>query len=121
MLQQAHQTEGATLGAGASDQIDTQHDGDNRDGRAEQPGEIGDGADVRRLSQPDTPPGRRGEEAQPHMVEAGIAKRQTGSEYLKKLCAISVLEEVKVGREKIFINPRLIRLLTSDEDLPLSG
>ena len=53
-----------------------------------------------------------------NVVEAGIAKRQTSSEYLKKLCAISVLEEVKVGREKVFINPRLIRLLTSDDEAP---
>ncbi len=53
-----------------------------------------------------------------NVVEAGIAKRQTASEYLKKLCAISVLKEVKVGREKIFINPHLITLLTSEDEDP---
>ena len=50
-----------------------------------------------------------------HLVQAGIAKRQTGSEYLKTLCAISVLQEVQIGREKLFINTRLVTLLTSDD------
>ncbi len=45
---------------------------------------------------------------------AGIAKRQTASNYLKELAAIGVLQERKVGREKIFIHPRLMKLLTSD-------
>ena len=52
-----------------------------------------------------------------NVVQGGIAKRQAGSEYLKKLCAISVLQEVKAGREKLFINPRLVTLLTSDDDV----
>jgi Fic family protein len=46
-----------------------------------------------------------------NLVDAGIAKRQTASEYLKKLVEIRVLEEQQVGREKIFINRRLMRLL----------
>ena len=46
-----------------------------------------------------------------NLVDAGIAKRQTASEYLKKLVDIGVLQEQQVGREKIFINPRLMRLL----------
>jgi len=45
------------------------------------------------------------------LVDAGIAKRQTASEYLKKLVDIRVLQEQQVGREKIFINPKLMRLL----------
>ena len=52
-----------------------------------------------------------------NVVQAGIAKRQAGSEHLKTLCAISVLREVKAGREKLFINPRLVTLLTSDDDV----
>ena len=52
-----------------------------------------------------------------NVVQAGIAKRQTGAEYLKTLCAISVLQEVKAGREKLFINPRLVTLLTSDDSV----
>jgi Fic family protein len=48
-----------------------------------------------------------------NIVDAGIAQRQTASEYLKELCAIGVLQERKAGREKLFINPRLLRLLTT--------
>ncbi len=50
-----------------------------------------------------------------NVVEAGIAQRQTAAVYLKKLASIGVLEEVKVGREKLFINPRLMRLLTVED------
>lgn len=46
-----------------------------------------------------------------NLVDAGIAKRQTASEYLKKLAEIGVLQEQKVGKEKIFINPKLMQLL----------
>lgn len=46
-----------------------------------------------------------------NVVEAGIAKRQTAAAYLRQLADLGILEEVKVGREKLFINPRLMRLL----------
>lgn len=49
-----------------------------------------------------------------HVVDAGIAKRQTASTYLKELCAIGVLQEQKAGREKIFINPAFMTLLTAE-------
>ncbi|MDA8364868.1 MAG: Fic family protein [Gammaproteobacteria bacterium] len=49
-----------------------------------------------------------------NVVDEGIAKRQTASVYLKALCDIGVLKEVKVGREKLFINPRLMTLLTKE-------
>jgi len=55
-----------------------------------------------------------------NVVEAGIAQRQTAAVYLKRLASVGVLEEVKVGREKLFINPRLMRLLTADEPGDLS-
>ena len=51
-----------------------------------------------------------------NLVDAGIAKRQTASEYLKKLCTVGVLEERKAGREKLFVHPKLIHLLTTDEN-----
>ncbi|MGM0632073.1 MAG: protein adenylyltransferase Fic [Pseudomonadota bacterium] len=51
-----------------------------------------------------------------NLVDAGIAKRQTASEYLKKLADIDVLTEKPVGRERIFIQPRLVRLLTADSN-----
>jgi hypothetical protein len=34
---------------------------------------------------------------------------------LKRLCEIGVLEEKKFGREKLFINPAFLRLLTRVE------
>lgn len=54
------------------------------------------------------------------VVDAGIAQRQTAAVYLKKLCDVGVLEESKVGREKLFINPRLMRLLTMERPGDLS-
>jgi Fic family protein len=50
-----------------------------------------------------------------NVVDAGIAERQTAAVYLRKLAAKGVLNEVKVGREKLFINPRLMRLLTEEK------
>jgi len=49
-----------------------------------------------------------------NVVEAGLAKRQAASEYLKRLCEIDVLKEIKAGREKLFLNKRLLTLLTSE-------
>ena len=49
-----------------------------------------------------------------NLVEAGIAKRQTASEYLKALADIGLLEERSFGREKIFINPAFLRVLSDD-------
>lgn len=46
-----------------------------------------------------------------NVVEAGIAQRQTASVYLKQLAEIGLLEEVKSGREKLFINPALLDAL----------
>ena len=50
-------------------------------------------------------------------VENGIAKRQTASVYLKQLCDIGVLREVKSGRETIFVHPKYIELLTGEENV----
>lgn len=46
-----------------------------------------------------------------NVVHAGIAQRQTASVYLKQLVDIGLLDEVKLGREKLFINPLLLRAL----------
>lgn len=51
-----------------------------------------------------------------NLTEAGIAKRQTASLYLKQLVEIGVLNEVSAGKEKLFINPRLMQLLTRDSN-----
>lgn len=50
-----------------------------------------------------------------NVVRAGIAKRQTASEYLKELVAIGVLREIQAGREKLFLHPKFLDLLKSDE------
>lgn len=50
-----------------------------------------------------------------NIVEAELGHRQTASDYLRRLVAVGVLDERKVGREKLFVNPRLLRLLRSDD------
>ena len=52
-----------------------------------------------------------------NLVDSGIAKRQTASVYLKQLCDIGVLREVKSGRETIFVHPKYIELLTGEENV----
>jgi len=49
-----------------------------------------------------------------NVTERKIAGRQTASVYLKELVRIGVLEEKTVGREKLFIHPKLMRLLTRE-------
>jgi Fic family protein len=51
-----------------------------------------------------------------NLVEADIAKRQTASVYLKQLVKIGVLEEAKVGREKLYLHPKFLKLLTGDNN-----
>jgi Fic family protein len=46
------------------------------------------------------------------LVEAGIAQRQTASEYLKALERIGILTGEKRGREVIYKHPALLRVLT---------
>jgi Fic family protein len=53
-----------------------------------------------------------------NVVDAGLAKRQTASVYLKQLTDIGVLREYKAGRDKLFIHPALIRLLTTEGNPP---
>ena len=50
-----------------------------------------------------------------NLVEAGICKRQTASAYLRALCDSGLVEELVVGREKLFINVRYMELLSSRE------
>ncbi|KKZ15861.1 addiction module protein [Serratia marcescens] len=47
-----------------------------------------------------------------NLVERGVAKRQTASVYLKQLVEAGVLEEMSAGREKLYINTRLLQELT---------
>ena len=52
-----------------------------------------------------------------NLVDAGIAKRQTASVYLKQLCDVGILKELKSGREAIFVHPKYIELLTGEENI----
>ena len=49
-----------------------------------------------------------------NLVESDIAKRQTASVYLKQLCDIGVLKEVQAGKEKLFVHPNFVDLMTQD-------
>ena len=51
-----------------------------------------------------------------NLVDSGIAQRQTASTYLKTLAEIGVLLEIKSGREKIFIHPHLLHILSNDHN-----
>lgn len=53
-----------------------------------------------------------------HLIDSGVAKRQTPSTYLKNLVDIGVLQERQAGREKLFVNPRLMYLMTEDSNTP---
>jgi hypothetical protein len=44
-----------------------------------------------------------------------LARRETASRHLKELVKIGVLREQKAGRERLFVNVRLMELLTGDE------
>jgi len=52
-----------------------------------------------------------------NLVDCGIAKRQTASVYLKQMCEIGVLKEIKSGRENIFVHPKYIELLSGEENV----
>jgi Fic family protein len=52
-----------------------------------------------------------------NVVEAGLAKRQTASVYLKQLVEVGVLNEIKSGRESLFVHPKYIELLTGDDNV----
>lgn len=51
-----------------------------------------------------------------NLVEAGIVERQAASRYLKALVSIGVLQEQAMGREKLFVHPTLLGLLTTDSN-----
>jgi Fic family protein len=51
-----------------------------------------------------------------NVVESNIAARQAASRYLKQLAEAGVLQEKSVGREKLFIHPKYLRLLTQDSN-----
>lgn len=50
------------------------------------------------------------------LVERDLAKRQTASVYLKQLCETGVLQELSAGKEKLFVHPKLVSLMTQDNN-----
>jgi Fic family protein len=50
-----------------------------------------------------------------NLVDNNIARRETASIYLKNLCEIGVMKEEKIGRDKIFIHPKFMKLLTGND------
>lgn len=48
------------------------------------------------------------------VVSAGLAQRQTASAWLSSAVELDLLDEVKVGRGKIFINRLALEALTGD-------
>lgn len=46
------------------------------------------------------------------LVDSGVAKRQTAAVYLKAMVSEGLLEEVKAGRENLYINLALLTLLS---------
>jgi len=48
------------------------------------------------------------------VVDKGAAQRQASSRYLKSLVDIGVLTETSLGKEKLFIHPKLMKLLGRD-------
>ena len=51
-----------------------------------------------------------------NLVDKKIAKRQTASEYLKKLETIGVLKEEKAGRENLYVNVKLMDILSKNSN-----
>ncbi len=49
-----------------------------------------------------------------NVVDKGIAQRQAASRYLQDLAALGVLRERVVGKEKLFVHPKLMQLLNRD-------
>lgn len=51
-----------------------------------------------------------------NLVQAGVARRQTASRYLKLLVAMGLLEEKSSGRDKLYVHTRLLALLANEDN-----
>ena len=51
-----------------------------------------------------------------NVIEANLGERHAASRYLKTLVEIGVLQETAMGKDKLFIHPKLMRLLTRDSN-----
>ncbi len=53
-----------------------------------------------------------------NLVDAGIAKRETAARYLRELVDIGMLQEQRMGKEKLFLHPAYLRLLSDNSHAP---
>ena len=51
-----------------------------------------------------------------NLVDKKIAPRQAASRYLHDLSALGVLRERPVGKEKLLVHPKLMQLLSRDDN-----
>ena len=51
-----------------------------------------------------------------NITEANLGERHAASRYLKMLVEVGVLQESTMGKDKLFIHPKLMRLLTRDSN-----
>lgn len=51
-----------------------------------------------------------------NVIDKQIAQRQAASRYLKDLASIGILQEVQIGKEKLFTHPKLMQLLIRDSN-----
>ncbi|WP_048441528.1 protein adenylyltransferase Fic [Caenimonas sp. SL110] len=51
-----------------------------------------------------------------NLIDKGIGQRQTASRYLHELATLGVLREMNLGKEKLFIHPKLMQLLSRDSN-----
>lgn len=51
-----------------------------------------------------------------NLTEAGIAKRQTASIYIRRLIEIGVLAEAPSTKENLYLHPKLMKLLTHEDN-----
>jgi Fic family protein len=56
-----------------------------------------------------------------NLVQAGIAKRETASRYLKLLVKLDILQELKIGRDKLFVHTALLQLLADADFIAADG
>ena len=49
-----------------------------------------------------------------NLIDRGIAKRQAASTYLKAFVENGILQEISIGKEKLFVHPKLMSLLKQD-------
>lgn len=51
-----------------------------------------------------------------NVIDAGIAKRQTASSYLKQLEGAGILVEVPAGKEKLYVHAKLLNMFTTENN-----